>query len=133
MFYSFDLTIPRLTTEADPATAVAEMNFGRIHRVEVQFPRGCYGLVHVRVLHALHPLWPSNPDGDLAGDGFVIVWDDEFDFVQEPPFLTLQGWNDDDTYPHVITFRFGIDQLRGAGFVPAPAEPIPPGAVELEV
>lgn len=108
MFYEFDFTIPRNT----PATALVELQVeidtGRIIAVEIQFPRGCYCLVHVAVLHELHQLHPTNTDGFIAAEDARIAFQEDIDFTQPPYTLTLAGYNEDDSFDHTITFRFNL-------------------------
>lgn len=119
MFYSFDVTVPALTTEASAVEQTAEMVPGLIHRVELQFPKGCVGLVKARVWHAAHQLWPSNPGGSIASDGFLVAWDERWELAEEPMRLRLQVWNDDDTFAHTLTFRFALAEAP----LPAPVGP----------
>ena len=115
MFYSFPLTVPANTLESAPTTLACKLTSGTIERVDVQFPPGCAGLVHVALTHALHQLWPSNPDGSFAADGYVISFNEDLPFKTAPYVLTLTGWSDDDTYGHTVTVRIGV---RRAGGVP---------------
>jgi len=120
MFYEYDLTIPANT----PATALSELeavlDVGRIVGVEVQFPRGCVGLVHVAVRRELHQLWPTNPDGFIAGENANIKWSEDLDLLEAPYTLTLVGYNEDDSFPHTVTFRFNLLPVA------APAAPAAP-------
>ena len=125
MFYSYDLTIPADTAAASPAQSDVEVPRGLVHRVEIQFPPGCRGLVHVRVLHALYQVWPTNPDGDFATDGFVIGWNESWELVDEPEVLRLEGWSPGTAFPHTITFRFGVLEAT------SPAELLVPALVPV--
>ena len=115
MFYSFDLVIPANTTEASPLRLDVEMAPGTVHRVEVQIPRGVRGLARTRALHALHQVWPANPDGSLTGDDVLIAWTEEWELDEEPFALTLEGWNTDDTFSHTLTWRFALAERVGGG------------------
>lgn len=85
-----------------------KLTHGIIHRVEVGFPSGCAGLVHIQIKEGLHQRWPSNPEGSFNSDGYTIGFDEHLKFYEEPYILTLVGWNLDDTYDHIIEVRFGI-------------------------
>ena len=113
MYYDFNLTVPALTLATAPVTSVVELVPGNIHRVEIQFPRGCAGLVHVSILHSLHQVWPSNPGGTISSDGLLVAWSENWDLVGEPLALTLQAYNLDDTFPHTIAFRFALAEFGG--------------------
>ncbi len=122
MFYELPLTIPANTPAAAPVEDTLELSPGTITYVELQFPRGCVSLVHVKVRRGLHQVWPSNPDGDVAGENANISWADDYDLTEPPHQLTLSGYNLDDTFPHTITFRF---QLVAAPAPPSFVEPSP--------
>lgn len=105
MFYEFRITTPANTSSDDPLGTQLQLDEGVITAVEVLFPPGCVGLVHLQVRRELHQIWPANADADLAGDTFPIRWDDEVP-VDEPPYvLTAVTWSDDDSYAHTVTLR----------------------------
>jgi len=76
--------------------------------VDVQFPRGCVGLVHVQIWRSEHQVWPVNLEGNISAEGLVVSWPEDYDLDDEPFALELRGWNDDDTYQHKIIFRFAL-------------------------
>ena len=108
VFYAFDLPIPASTTKASPVKVEADLSPGIIHRVEVEFPAGCAGLVYVAIRRGIHQVWPGNPDGAFRSDNFVIAWDEHYADLEKPYLLDLVGWNLDDTYPHTPIVRIGI-------------------------
>ena len=108
MFYVFAVTIPANTAATAPVEQHVDLVPGVIHRVELQFPRGCVGLVHVQVWQEFHQLFPTNPGADFATDGFIIAWNDAHELVDGQARLTLRAWNLDDTFPHTIPFRFAV-------------------------
>lgn len=133
MLYSFDLAIPDNTPEASPLELDVVLVPGTIVRVEVQFPRGCVGLVHTQAFFLSHQVWPANEGGSLAGDGALIAWEEDYELPGEPFGLRLVGWNDDDTFDHRITWRFALREASGPELlVPVPVtEPAP--VAELEI
>ncbi len=108
MLFEYPLTIPANTARTAPAELDVPLSPGTVARADVQFPRGCVGLVHVQVWREEHQVWPVNLDGDISAEGLVVSWPEDYDLDDEPFAFTLCGWNDDDTYPHTITFRFAI-------------------------
>jgi hypothetical protein len=108
MIYSWDISTAITYTKASPKDTILQLCEGYIHRVNFVFPAGCAGLAHLQIRDALHQIWPTNPDGDLAGDGESINFEDYY-YLSEAPFeLKAYTWNLDDTYPHIITIRIGI-------------------------
>lgn len=126
MFYAFAVTIPANTAAASPVREHVELVPGTIRKVDIQFPRGCVGLVHAQVHQEHHQLYPTNPGADFASDGFNIIWEDEHELVDGQSRLTLVAWNLDDTFPHTLTFRFALtatpaaDLALGGAPVPVP-------------
>lgn len=108
MDFVFDLTIPANTTEASPTEQDVDLGAGVVHYVTIQFPRGCAGLAHGRVRQALTPRWPSNEGIDYNWDNYVHEIREHFLIKKGDAPFTLVGWNADDFFPHVITFRFSI-------------------------
>lgn len=108
MFYDYSFEIPANTTEARPERQDVRLTHGVIHRVEIGFPGGCAGLVHLQIKRGLHQLWPSNPDGSFNSDNYTIVFNEYQPLKTHPLTLTLVGWNLDDTFPHTIEVRFGV-------------------------
>ena len=108
MLYVLALTIPANTAEATPYEEDLKLTDGVITRVEVEFPAGCQGLAHSYARQAIHQVFPTNPDGDLCSDNYVIAWNDYQDIDADPRVLTIGGWNTDDTYDHTITWRIEL-------------------------
>lgn len=111
MLFEYALTIPANTAQADAVELEAPLAPGIVSRVDIQFPRGCVGLVHVQVLKSEHQVWPVNLDGDISAEGLVVSWPEDYELDDDPLAFTLRGWNEDDTFPHTITFRFALLDL----------------------
>lgn len=108
MFYSFDLLIPANTLEDDPEELIAELSYGIIHQVRIVFPRGLKSMVGVRVYRFEHQIYPSREDFDLRGDGMPVSFEDRYPLLESPFNLKLRGYSPGTTYPHIISFRFGV-------------------------
>lgn len=54
-----------------------------------------------------HQVWPTNPDGDLAGEGGSIPFE-EFFPVDPADDWTWRTWNEDEENPHTIRLRILI-------------------------
>ncbi len=108
MFYEFAVTVPKNTAASSPILAHAYLDPGVVTRVSVQFPHGCFGLVHAAVRRGVHQVWPSNPDGSITANNESVTWDEQHPLDEEPYRLTLVAWSDDDTFSHTVTFRFAV-------------------------
>ncbi|OGO08506.1 MAG: hypothetical protein A2Y61_03985 [Chloroflexi bacterium RBG_13_60_13] len=121
MFFEFPLTVPADTAEAVPATLEAVLAAGTVIRVDVQFPAGCVGMVHLSIWRADHQVWPVNLDNDIAGEDVVITWPESYDLEDGPYAFTLKGWSPGTTYDHTVTVRFSLLSLEeGQGVREAP-------------
>lgn len=116
MFYEFAITVPANTTESSPKKEDLHLTKGIIHRIEIQFPIGCMGLAHCRLQHHSFGTLPTNPSGSFATDGYTIPIDENLEFFAAHYKIKAICWNDDDTYPHTITIRFGILESKTAIF-----------------
>ena len=108
MFYDFAITVPKDTTELAPVTQVMKLTKGVVTRVEVQFPNGCAGLAHCKLLHEESQKWPTPPSTSFASDGHAIVIDENFELNTEPFSLKAVCWNEDDTFSHTLYVRVGV-------------------------
>lgn len=123
-FYEFDVTAPANTPVNNPTLLVARLIPGVIVQWEIAIPPGVQGLTGSFVRRGGHQIVPANPDAYIKGDDDRIVWQDSYQFLDEPLYLSLLTWNLDDTFPHTITFRINLlplaeaeDQLAERGLV----------------
>ena len=108
MLYEYKLTVAAGKTQASPATTRMKLTKGVIHRVEIQFPIGTRALVHVQIFRGANQVWPDNPDGDIASDGYLVAWDEHYEINTDPTTFTAQGWSTADTYSYDIKVRIGL-------------------------
>ena len=111
MFYDVSFTVPAGRALATPYEVDVKLCRGVIQRVEIGFPSGCVGMVHLRIRQALHQLWPNNPQGSFNANGYTIAFDDHLELFNAPYILTLVGWSPGTTYPHTLEVRFGIQPM----------------------
>lgn len=95
-----------------PEKTILTVEKGIIIRCETVFPSGCAGLVYTHINHALHQVYPKNPDYQYSGNGESIVATDEYELKEEPYQLEFYGWNWDEIYDHTVTVRIQIVPKR---------------------
>ena len=118
MFYRYSLTVPASTPATAPVILTCALTHGIVHQVEVAFPPGCAGLVHVSLWRYEHQVWPTNPDESFAWDNYTIVITNEAFGITEVPYeLSLRAWSEDTTFNHTIVCRIGVKlpELRRPG------------------
>jgi len=101
--YQKTINISANTLQTNAVESVLKINKGVIHKIEVQFPSGCAGLVHCQILRNRTQIAPLNLDENIASDGKIISWREFIEFNTNPTELVIRSWNEDDTYSHQIT------------------------------
>lgn len=108
MLYDFSFTIPANTAKESPLELDCKLTFGIVHHIWITFPPGCAGLAHLVVREGLHQIWPTNPDGSFNFDSYTMSFDEHYELFEPPFWLTLVGWNEDDSYQHTLEVCFAI-------------------------
>ena len=105
MLYEKDITVLTTHTEASKLNSIIKVTNGVIHYLGVSFPPGCANLVKVTINYGQHQIFPTNPDGQIKGDG-INVQGKTFQPLLVPPYeIRVDGWNVGATYDHVVTVR----------------------------
>ncbi|KYK27430.1 hypothetical protein AYK26_07025 [Euryarchaeota archaeon SM23-78] len=106
MLYSEHITFPYGQTENTATRLHFRVNRGVINFVWIIFPPGCAGLVKVRLYQEGHPFLPSQKDEFIRGDAYTFKIPVMYEVKGAPEQMTIEGWNEDDTYDHSIDFMF---------------------------
>lgn len=112
MYYDVSFTVPAGRTKDLPYEEEVKLCRGIIYRVEVGFPPGCVGMVHLQIRQAVHQIWPTNPQGSFNANGYTVAFDEQQELLVEPYILQLVGWSPGTTYPHTLEIRFGVLPVR---------------------
>ncbi len=102
MLFEASITIPKNTPKADPEEVILGIAHGIITKIMVRPRPGHAAWAHLVIRHHEHQIAPSTEGMELHGDTFPIDWEEYYESYQPPYELKLQGWNDDDTYPHTF-------------------------------
>lgn len=108
MYYEIHLVIPAATTEAAPAIEMLTLAAGIVGVVEVEFPSGSEGLVHVRLGRPESTWLPSNPSGDFASDDYVIRIPEHLEVSPGNNIVKITGWAPSHSYGMTIPVRIGV-------------------------
>jgi len=102
MLFEASITIPKNTASTSPTTVILKIALGIITKIMVRPRPGHAGLAHLIIRHHEHQIAPSIESMDFSGDSWPIDWEEYYESYQPPYELKLQGWNEDDTYPHTF-------------------------------
>lgn len=80
---------------------------GLIYKMQLYFPPGSSGLLHVRICDGGYQVWPSEPGETFFGDNHLIDFDD-FYYVSSPDHnLLIYVYNLDTAFEHIFQLRIG--------------------------
>jgi hypothetical protein len=108
MLYSEHITFPYGQTENTATRRYFKVNRDVIHTIWIAFPPGCAGLVKIKIYHEGHPFVPSQKTEYIIGDNYTFQIPVFYEILGAPEQITVEGWNEDDTFNHTISFYFLI-------------------------
>lgn len=108
MMYVFNILTPANTAATAKKETVLKLCYGIVHQVEIQFPPGPAGLLHLHINGALHQIWPYNTGEDFASQNINISFREFIPILIAPYQFVAYTWNEDDTYDHTIIIRLGV-------------------------
>ena len=121
MIYSASITTDAGTAEGSKADVFLGIIPGLIWMIEVDFPPGCCGLLHVQVFDGLYQVLPATVGESLHGDAVTQHYDDLYFKGAAPGELKIRTWNDDNTWPHTTQVRVGLAATKAemSRYIPA--------------
>lgn len=103
MYYFVPVLVPANTTQALPIKQLIKLDLGIIDYIEVEFPAGCAGLVHLVIYDKGWIIVPFNQDASLYGNDRIFHMTLDYQMTEEPYTLQIFAWNSDDTYDHTVS------------------------------
>lgn len=108
MIFRFSITTDTTYSESNKKKTVLNVARGIVHHVDVQFPSGPSGLLHLHINDALHQVLPYNTGESFASSNVNISFR-EFLPMLEPPYqFEAYTWNEDTANDHLVIIRLGI-------------------------
>lgn len=111
MLYRTAITIPASTTKASPTQVYLSLGKGTITRWWIGFPPGCLGRVNIAIYRHEHRILPESAGESLYWDGFIFSIDEEFEMVEAPYEVRIDGWNSDTTYSHTVFVGVEVEEI----------------------
>ena len=108
MFYRYAVTVTKNTAESTKETTIMDLAAGQITQVEIAFPWGCAGLVHVQLYRSEYQMWPSNPGESFAWNDYTVRFAESEDSLGAPDEWSIRAWNTDLRHDHLIVVRIGV-------------------------
>jgi len=110
MLYSYSCLFRKNPGEPISEKHILKLASGIINGIEVFFPHGCCGLVHVHLDDGLYQIVPVNSDEMLVGSGNPIKFNEDIKFISEPYELQFYGYNEDTANDHCIDVRIELQE-----------------------
>jgi len=103
--YTEILNVPAGTASDNPATATITVEEYTVTRIDIYFPPGCHGLVHVVVFYGAEQLAPKPTGKTIVGNAETVSWPEEWKCPDRPATLEFRGWAPLTNYDHNILCR----------------------------
>lgn len=108
MIYRFSIVTPANTLYSSKKRTVLKLTKGTIHQIDMRFPPGPQGVLHLQLARGRHQVWPTNPNGDFAGDGEIISGKEHREIRSAPSQLEAYTWNTSTQYEHEVVIRIWV-------------------------
>lgn len=108
MNYVAEVHVPANTPIDAPVEMELWLAEGVITRVEMEFEKWCANLLHIAIFRFEQQIYPSTPAEWYDSDGETVEFGDYFEVFEEPHFVKLRGWNEDDTYEWTCRVRLTV-------------------------
>lgn len=118
MFFAWDIEIEAGRSEDEPVERKLSLAPGVIVDGYVKFPRGCHGMVKVRILQGRFQIYPLSRGEWITGDAEAVPIERYYKMPKEPYELTFQGAAPDTDHPHTVTVRFIVLPEKVASMLP---------------
>lgn len=108
MIYPKTVVTPSNTPQGTPQRTVLKIAKGLVYFLELYYPSGSQGLLHVAIYDGGFQVWPTEHGSSFVGDDVHFFYDDLY-IKEQPPFqFDILTWNDDDRYSHQVIVRIGL-------------------------
>jgi len=109
LLYTASITAPINTPKTSPTTKELKVKAGYITKIQVLIPSGHSALAHLAIRYGETRVIPWGDDEYIEGDAETVPWEEELELRGEPVSLTLEAWNQDDTYEHTFYVRIWVE------------------------
>lgn len=112
MLFATSITTSAGTVKASAKSSQMLIGRGLIYRVEIDFPPGSLGLLHIQVFDGSYQLYPTTPEESINGDDRLISFEDMYLKLEPPWELKVLTWNLDESYDHSLNLRIGVAETE---------------------
>ena len=108
MWYVLEDDVPANTAKANARETSIRVGGGILHSIIVTIPPGSGELVHCQLRKSSYYILPRNEDKSIMGEHVNVNYREWLHLRARENTLTLEAWNDDDTYSHRVRMLIGV-------------------------
>jgi len=108
MVFSSPISTAAGVSEASAILTRIRVCRGLVYKMEVDFPPGSQGLLHIQIYDGSYQVLPASPGKSLVGDNRLLSYDDLYLKQAAPYEFVVKTWNLDDTYQHSVQIRIAM-------------------------
>ena len=108
MFYSYNIDVTPLGSEANPVDTPVRLSAGVIHQIDILFPVNANREVYVKIFQGGYQLCPSNRSGAIRANNTVISTREFYDLIPGANDLTIRAWNVHAADTFMISVNIGV-------------------------
>jgi hypothetical protein len=105
--YSYEKTFAAGTSRDSQEALEMPCHWGILCDVHIAFRWGTSRLCHVHLDDGLHQIFPTNPEGTYAFDGYTLPLEGEYELQPGTRKIYLRGWNEGN-HPHTVAVAFRV-------------------------
>lgn len=108
MLYSLDISIPANTPRTALLVSELQLCGGVIKRVWIRWRYGSASLCGCRIMRESRQIWPTDLTQWFISCPTDVVFDEYYELSDVPYSVTIEAYNNDDTYPHSLWVAFSV-------------------------
>ena len=108
MWYVLEDAVPANTTYTNRRTNSIKVAGGILHTIYVTIPPGSADLAHFQLRLGSYFVLPRNEDKGISGEHVNVDYREWLELKAAENTLTMETWNEDDTYSHNIRLLIGV-------------------------
>lgn len=108
MIYPITIETAANVTQGSPTRNHLRVSKGLVYFIELYFPSGSEGLLHVSIFDGGFQVWPTAYGTSFVGDDVHFFYDDLYIKEVAPFEFTIYTWNEDTAYAHSVIIRIGL-------------------------
>ena len=110
MLRAYKVCVEASTPPYAPLVERLELPSGILTRIEIRIPPGHFGLTGIRIKYGLETILPYRQDEWIIGDNELVADSPQIRLEHEPTEITVEAYNNDDTYEHCFFLRFQVQE-----------------------